>query len=1101
MDMKKLKEYRVIIIAGVIVCLLLLTAFIVSVIPNGVNSGFRGEPQITITIAEPSNGPLCANSDIRIIDGTIVLWPDKLSDIEEVYVYGTNMTNPDTDGDGMEDGWEAFYSIQNPITGKLTLDPNRADALENPDGDGYDEYPTYTETLSGITIPHKGNGIMDGDDNLTNIEEYIGGSWTGEFQDLVPGIDNQAIAMLGGFHLAWTQGSGVMPTLGTLGPDYLNYNPYRDPAVTTNPSSWDTDHDGMDDGYESHFQGVCAALGGSDVYFEDSETKTWSIGEYDFSLSPLDPTDGNKDFDVRSLDVDEMKEGPETVFYPDTLTNLEEYQNATDPTKWDTDGDSYFDPVTQRYQAMDDLTEVTAPALEGSSRSNIDWNSDGVLDTYTNPNNPDTDGDLMPDGWEMTFGLNPLNSSDRFLDLDGDGLQNYQEFSFPSYQTRYFTTDPFDPDTDDDGMPDGWEAYNAKLLKENQVDVEADKSDGIPDGFDRLFSVNPMVSDWALDSDGFWQMDEGSGEYVFISAPDNLTNIEEWVPGYWLDGITPEMDANGAVWVPNGFYLSGTDPNVPDTDGDMLSDGTELKAGFPGQLIGEIYFTNDAFCQRYYTNASNADTDSDSDPQNTSRVLDDWEETHGQNREVMDNDGVDNDNDGTVDEPGELLTFSPTNASNPDSDLDGLNDVDELFGVWTGAPRQNDPTSGFGWVRTDACAKDTDLDHMSDNMELAKMVNSKGSYKPYITNPLDPDTDDDGLEDGLEWSTDFYPYEDAIKTDNWDADSDGDLTDDGDILNTIDRTDPRLADTDSDGLPDGWEQKWGSTADIALVMEYDAAYGTNIASKITEGMTVWLVNPLEPNDVFQDPDGDDLTNYEEYLNGTDPLNWDTDGDGMSDSWEITCATWTYDTSSHRWGWNLDPLDPLDWCEDPDHDGVYYALWTWEYMTGWRYVTYYWPWCNLYEYQTGENPDGDHNNEDTTLPNEKDTDSDGMPDGFEWWFADTIINASKPNIYRDNDGLPVGWEAFFNGTFWCAPETYLSEVSANWTVLSQYGMPSGIQISPDNFRGKLDPTKANSDGVGNSDRDEDYDGDGYTNFLEYRTHTDPTNTQSKPGVGR
>ena len=62
-------------------------------------------------------------------------------------------------------------------------------------------------------------------------------------------------------------------------------------------------------------------------------------------------------------------------------------------------GDSYYDPVTQRYQAMDDLTEVTAPALEGTLRSNIDWNNDGVLDTYTDPNNPDTDRDLMPDGW------------------------------------------------------------------------------------------------------------------------------------------------------------------------------------------------------------------------------------------------------------------------------------------------------------------------------------------------------------------------------------------------------------------------------------------------------------------------------------------------------------------------------------------------------------------------------------------------------------------------------------------------------------------------------------------------------------------------------
>ena len=49
--------------------------------------------------------------------------------------------HPDSDDDGMEDGWEAFYTLRNPITGKPTIDPNRADAFENPDGDGYDDYP------------------------------------------------------------------------------------------------------------------------------------------------------------------------------------------------------------------------------------------------------------------------------------------------------------------------------------------------------------------------------------------------------------------------------------------------------------------------------------------------------------------------------------------------------------------------------------------------------------------------------------------------------------------------------------------------------------------------------------------------------------------------------------------------------------------------------------------------------------------------------------------------------------------------------------------------------------------------------------------------
>jgi hypothetical protein len=47
----------------------------------------------------------------------------------------------------------------------------------------------------------------------------------------------------------------------------------------------------------------------------------------------------------------------------------------------------------------------------------------------TNPHNPDTDDDGMPDGWEVDNGLEPtFNDSDG--DEDGDGLTNYEEFIY-----------------------------------------------------------------------------------------------------------------------------------------------------------------------------------------------------------------------------------------------------------------------------------------------------------------------------------------------------------------------------------------------------------------------------------------------------------------------------------------------------------------------------------------------------------------------------------------------------------------------------------------------------------------------------------------------
>ena len=46
------------------------------------------------------------------------------------------------------------------------------------------------------------------------------------------------------------------------------------------------------------------------------------------------------------------------------------------------------------------------------------------------------------------------------------------------------------------------------------------------------------------------------------------------------------------------------------------------------------------------------------------------------------------------------------------------------------------------------------------------------------------------------------------------------------------------------------------------------------------------LDPRDPSDAARDPDGDGLTNLEEFQNNTNPNNADTDGDGLSDSDEI-----------------------------------------------------------------------------------------------------------------------------------------------------------------------------------------------------------------------
>src|SRR5688500_9791580 len=44
------------------------------------------------------------------------------------------------------------------------------------------------------------------------------------------------------------------------------------------------------------------------------------------------------------------------------------------------------------------------------------------------PPGADTDGDEIPDSWEVAYGLNLLDAGDALLDPDGDGISNLMEY-------------------------------------------------------------------------------------------------------------------------------------------------------------------------------------------------------------------------------------------------------------------------------------------------------------------------------------------------------------------------------------------------------------------------------------------------------------------------------------------------------------------------------------------------------------------------------------------------------------------------------------------------------------------------------------------------
>ena len=106
-------------------------------------------------------------------------------------------------------------------------------------------------------------------------------------------------------------------------------------------------------------------------------------------------------------------------------------------------------------------------------------------------------------------------------------------------------------------------------------------------------------------------------------------------------------------------------------------------------------------------------------------------------------------------------------------------------------------------------------------------------------------------------------------------------------------TDPTLNDTDDDGYPDGWEYwfwyqskvqgRLGSRYNPFNIAQGDVIDWTEI---------VFAFDPMSPRSAYTDVlwrddfDNDGLLDLEELVLGTDPTNWDTDGDIMADGWEI-----------------------------------------------------------------------------------------------------------------------------------------------------------------------------------------------------------------------
>ena len=118
----------------------------------------------------------------------------------------------------------------------------------------------------------------------------------------------------------------------------------------------------------------------------------------------------------------------------------------------------------------------------------------------------DTDRDLLSDGWEVEWGLDPLDDDedgngwvDTADDFDGDGMDNLTE--------SIFNTDPYSDDTDGDGVSDAEEAANGS-------DPTDDSDGGIPPADDMKGKFRLTVGDHSGSHSERWALEVGKIKHV-----------------------------------------------------------------------------------------------------------------------------------------------------------------------------------------------------------------------------------------------------------------------------------------------------------------------------------------------------------------------------------------------------------------------------------------------------------------------------------------------------------------------------------------------------------------------------------------------------------
>lgn len=678
----------------------------------------------------------------------------------------------------------------------------------------------------------------------------------------------------------------------------------------------------------------------------------------------------------------------------------------------------------------------------------------------------------------------------RGFDIDGDGLSD-------EFEQNSFGFAPGRNDTDKDGLSDNVELNG---FGTDPLDPDSD-GDGLTD-YEELYQTNTDPLNRDSDNDRLSDYLEvriyGTNPNEVDTDGDGLDDYFEVNYAWDIEAVTISITG---VKIGTTVYYDHTDPLHPDTDGDGLLDGQEGPlGGYYGDVLNS-FGDNPIIFNYGYTHPLDNDTDDDS-----------------------------------------YLQMYDGRLMEPKTFLMSMTDKEEINGVTVIFIEDGEPT--LKTFRTNPVCPDTDQDTGSG----AVILNSD-SYELSLnppTNPLNGDTDGDGLRDGNEGVS--SPFSNKTNPNNPDTDNDG-LGDLQEILMALDPanpdsdydmvsdgeevlkygTNPRISDSDFDGLSDGEELFYFHCNPMIKDSDGDGLpdgkevliYFTDPMDEDTdndnltdlEEIVFHHTNPFEP-----DSDYDGIIDGEEiYLYGTNPLNWDSDNDSIIYPNEYGEMTWPMSDGMEVFIYGTDPLR-----SDTDNDGISDGL---ELYLGSGKIPNFEPICLD---PLNNDTDGDglmdgvelriKNVSDIvypyvsynlsypqgSVPTNNDTDGDGISD-----YDEIIIYATMPNSNdTDNDNLTDYDEIFVYNTSPIFNDTDYDNISdydeifgygATFSILEVYKtnptdpdtdhdlLPDGYEIQVTN----TDPTNPDTNNDGTIDGYEfDTDGDGLSDGEELLVYGTP-----------